>query len=106
MHGKSMMVIEPMLRDGQTKMKVHLTNQLLKLMVEEVETNKQHQLPVEDQELALNLKPILDLKLEADQAHQTVDITLEIPETTFLVQVQPQSLLLNNNNNKTAAPLL
>ena len=99
-----MTVIKLTLRDGQTKTKVHQTNQLLKLLVAEVETNKLPKLPVEDQELALNLKPTLDLKLEADQAHQTVDIMLETLEITFS-GLAHQSLQLPNNNNKTAALL-
>lgn len=72
-------------------------------MVPKVANNKQ-QLPVEDQEPALNLKPTPDPKLEADQVHQTVDTMLETPETTFLVHLP--SPLNSNNNNKTAALLL
>lgn len=98
-----MMVIEPIIRDGPTKTKVHPTNQLLKPTVEE-EANNKLLLPVEDQELALNLKPTADLKLEADQAHQTVDIMLVTLEITFSVHHHHKSLL-NNNNNKTAALL-
>jgi hypothetical protein len=68
-----------------------------------------HQLPVEDQELVLNPqpKPTPGLKLEADQAHQTVAIMLETQQALVATFSEPKPNLLLKPKHKTLLlPLL
>jgi hypothetical protein len=109
MLGKSMMEIELTIRDGPTKMRVHQTKMLNKLMPKKVKHQVKDQLPVEDQELAVvkqPSKPTPDLKLEADQVPQTVDIMQEIMQALVATFSEVQLSLNNNNNNKTLVQLL